>query len=58
MSFDLSSYHNRFAAVCEGKFGRTYDLAELEKRMSVHRDGKHLFTAKDVARVFDASCKG
>ncbi len=54
MSFDLSSYLDKFAAVCEAKFGRSYDLSELEKRLSVHRDGKHLFTAKDVARVFDA----
>lgn len=54
MSFDLSFYFNRFGAVCEGKFGRSYDLDDLERRLAVHRDGKHLFTAKDVARVFDA----
>jgi hypothetical protein len=54
MAFDLSSYLDKFAVVCEGKFGRSYDLGEMEKRLSVHRDGKHLFTAKDVARIFDA----
>ena len=40
MSFDLSSYLDKFAAVCEAKFGRSYDLSELEKRLSVHRDWK------------------
>jgi len=50
MSFDLLSYIDRFAVVCERKFGRRYDLGELEKRLAVHHDGKHLLTAKDVAR--------
>lgn len=39
MAFDLSFYLDKFAIVCEGKFGRSYDLGEMEKRLSVHRDG-------------------
>jgi hypothetical protein len=53
MSFDLRCYLEQFAAVCESKFGRRYDLSDLERRLAIHRDGKHLFTAKDVARVFN-----
>jgi hypothetical protein len=54
MPFELSRYLDQFAAVCKTKFGRCYDLGELEKRLAVHRDGRHLLTNKDVARVFDA----
>jgi hypothetical protein len=45
------SFHRQPKAASGVRFGRSYDLGELEKRLSVHRDGEHLFTAKDVARV-------
>ncbi len=53
MALDLRSYLDRFGAVCRTKFGREYDLDKLEKRLAIHRDGKHFLTAKDVLRLFD-----
>ena len=53
MSLDLHSYVDKFAAVCDRKFDRQYDLDQLEKRLAIHRDGKYFLTAKDVACLFD-----
>jgi hypothetical protein len=53
MSFDLRFYLDQFPVVCESKFGRTYDLNDLEQRLAALRDGKRHLTAKDVAKVFD-----
>jgi hypothetical protein len=53
MPFDLRRYLDKFPDVCESKFGRRYDLEDLEKRLAVLRDGKHMLTVKDVARIFN-----
>jgi hypothetical protein len=52
--FQLSSFVSRFDEVCQQKFGRSYDLASLEKYFLDHASGKRHLTAKDVSKLFNA----
>jgi hypothetical protein len=52
VDFDLKSYVQRFSEVCKGKFGRSYNLAALEKRFSPLRDGQRWLAARDVVQIF------
>ena len=53
MPFSLPLYLDQFEAVCESKFGRSYDLSEPQKLLAILRESKHILSVKDVARVFD-----
>jgi hypothetical protein len=50
---DLKSYLERFPAVCQQKFGRTYNFQALEKKLEPLRMGKRWLVAKDVLNIFD-----
>lgn len=51
--FDLKRYLDLFDAVCESKFGRTYDFRKLERKFTDVRKGKPL-QAQQVMAVFDS----
>jgi hypothetical protein len=44
--FSLPLYLDQFGAVCQRKFGRSYDLSEPQKLLAILRDGKHLLTVR------------
>ena len=52
MGFDLKSYAQKFPEVCKRKFGRSYNLAALEKRFAPLRQGQRWLAAKDVDQIF------
>lgn len=51
MALQLKSLLLQFDAVCEQKFGRTYDFPELEAHFRDHAIGKRHLTAKDVGKI-------
>lgn len=53
--FDLAAYLQRFPDVCRVKYGRTYSLRALEKKLEPVGSGKRWLVAKDVATLFDRS---
>jgi hypothetical protein len=52
LAINFSSILGRFNAVCEQKFGRTYDFDKLEHYFKEHATGKRHLTAKDVGKLF------
>lgn len=53
MSLDLKSYLERFAEVCQSKFGQIYDFGRLEKTFAYLRSEHQWLAAKHVENVFD-----
>jgi hypothetical protein len=53
MSFDLKSYLDRFAEVCELRYGHRYNFGAVEKRLAQLREGKRWLVAKDVIHIFN-----
>jgi len=51
--FDLHSYADRFAEVCEKEFGRRYNFRALEKDFSYLRKPEQWLSAKHVLSLFD-----
>jgi hypothetical protein len=53
--FDLRTCFERFNAVCQQKFKRTYNFRALEKEYEQLRAGKRHLAARDVLKLFDSS---
>lgn len=53
MSLDLNRYLERFAEVCQSKFGQTYDFTSLEKTFAYLRREDQWLVAKHVEKIFD-----
>lgn len=52
MGLDLKQYLALFPEICRRKFGRSYDLAAVEKRFVPLREGQRCLAARDVSHIF------
>lgn len=52
MGLDLKQFLALFPEICKRKFGRSYDLAAIEKRFLPLRDGQRCLAARDLSHIF------
>jgi len=52
---DLARILGRFPDVCRAKYGRTFNLHKLEKKLERVHSGERWLVAKDVGDMFDAA---